>query len=65
MEDLVLSLLPRSDKLTVERRRMEGGELEQNSCILVAIIKALHIRLFHCLERLCLRNYQTDTLWSK
>lgn len=26
MEDLVLSLLPRSDKLTVERRRMEGGE---------------------------------------
>ena len=37
MEDLVLSLLPKSDKLTLERRRMEGGELEQNSCVLVAI----------------------------
>ena len=37
LEDLVLSLLPKSDKLTLERRRMEGGELEQNSCILIAI----------------------------
>ena len=37
VEDLVLSLLPKSDKLTLERKRMEGGELEQNECLLVAI----------------------------
>ena len=37
VEDLVFSLLPKSDKLTLERRRMEGGVLEQNKCILIAI----------------------------
>ena len=37
LEDLVLSAVPRSEKLSAERRRMEGAVLESNKCFLVAI----------------------------
>ena len=37
MEDLVLSAVPRSEKLSAERRRMEGAVLESNKCFLVAV----------------------------
>ena len=37
MEDLVLSAVPKSEKLSRERRRMEGGCLEHNKCFLVAV----------------------------
>ena len=37
MEDLVLSAVPRSEKLSSERRRMEGAVLESNKCFLVAV----------------------------
>ena len=37
LDDIVLSAVPRSDKLTSERRRMEGVRLEQNKCFVVAV----------------------------
>ena len=37
LEDLVLSAVPRSEKLSAERRRMEGAVLESNKCFLVAV----------------------------
>ena len=37
LEDLVLSAVPRSEKMSAERRRMEGAVLESNKCFLVAV----------------------------
>ena len=40
LEELVLSAVPRSEKLAAERRRMEGGQQADNACLLLAAAQA-------------------------
>lgn len=40
LEELVLSSVPRSEKLAAERRRMEGGQQADNACLLLAAAQA-------------------------
>ena len=37
LEEIVISLVPKSDKLSAERRRMEGSTVSENRCLVVAM----------------------------